>query len=172
MKPLEDGLERILEQGKLPAMDSELGQFLSAHPGAKQEVSEMIEISQMIRTHLSVSSDEEMAPAPGFYARVMARVEAEAAQQTFWSFFVDPLFGGRLVLASLSLVVLLLAANFLAINPEPEAEMAQSEISAPVDGPVLGAVLVSDGDELPVVESSDAEADRGAALVQLTTYDQ
>lgn len=174
MKPLEDGLEGILERGKLPVADTELGRFLCTHPEAKQEVADMLEISRLIQENFRVvpEQEEDLTPSPGFYARVMMRIEAEAAQQSFWSIFLDPSFTRRLAFAS-GLFALLMA-SILLLEPamEPEAQFAQAPMMQSVDEPLLGAVLVSNDDGLPLVESSDAEEARGSALMQLTTYDQ
>lgn len=169
MKPLEDGLEDVLEKGKLPDSGSALGAFLAANPTVRDEVTGMIEISRLLRENFCVNDDErdELSPAPGFYARVMAGIELQNAQPSFWNFFVDP-FGARLAYASLALATLLLAANFFDNTRSVEAPIAQNQ-SVQV---LHGALLVSDSDELPVVESNDIEADRGATLFQLTTYDQ
>ncbi len=169
MKPLEDGLEDVLEKGALPDSGSPLGAYLDTNPAARAEVSGMIEISRLVRENFRLTDSERdtLAPAPGFYARVMASIEAQNAQPTFWNFFVDP-FGARLAYASLALAAMLLAANFFDGTPAADPTVAVDQTAQVFHG----AVLVSDSDELPIVESSDIEADRGAALVQLTTYDQ
>jgi hypothetical protein len=180
MKPLEEGLESILESDRLPNENSAAGQVLAANPALKQEVLEMMDMSRQIRTSFRVPPEleDELAPAPGFYARVMARIEAEGVPQSIWSFFVDPVFGGRLMLASLSLVLLLFAVNYL--NSSEGEEFAWNEPEAaepfilPVDQPLYGAVLVSEGDSfgLPVEESADADWDRGSALMHMAVYHQ
>lgn len=174
MKPLEDGLEGILERGKLPAGDTDLGRFLSSHPEAKQEVADMLEISRLIQDNFRVAPEheEELAPAPGFYARVMMRIEAEASQQTFWSFFIDPSFTRRLAFASGAFALLMASILLLEPAQEPEPQFAQAPMMQSVDEPLLGAVLVSNDDGLPLEESTDAEEARGSALMQLTTFDQ
>jgi len=53
-----------------------------------------------------LSAPAELEPPPGFYARVMSRVEAES-RPSFWSLLLDPIFGRRLVYASASLVILM-----------------------------------------------------------------
>jgi hypothetical protein len=152
-----------------------MGRILETHPELKREVSEMLEISRMLRQNFRVdaSEQEELGPAPGFYARVMARVEADVTPQSFWNFFADPAFGGRLVFASLALAFLLFSASFFMASPEAEQfETASGDIVRTLDEPVLGAVLVADEQDLPVAESADLELNRGAALAQLTAYNQ
>jgi hypothetical protein len=174
MKPLEDGLESMIESGRLPAEGTPLGNFLTANPEAREEVVQHMDLSRLIREEFTLSPEErdELEPAPGFYARVMARIEAQAPP-SFWSFFLEPL-GMRIVYASLALAVLLFAATVFDNNDEgwmPQVATAPAG-AVQSQGPVLGAVLASDGDGVPVEESSDALLNRGAALAQLTTYEQ
>jgi hypothetical protein len=49
---------------------------------------------------------EEMEPLPGFYARVLQRIE-ERAKHSIWSVFIYSPFGKRLVFASLTVAVAL-----------------------------------------------------------------
>ncbi len=174
MKPLEDGLEDILERGRLPEADSEMGRILATHPDMKREVTDMLEISRLLRQNFRVdeSAAEELAPAPGFYARVMSRIEADGASTSFWDFFVDPALGGRLVFASLALAILLFAASFIPATSEAEMQVAEQEVIESVDQPVLGAVLVADEQDPPVAEAEDLESVRADALAQLTVYNQ
>ncbi|WP_031495528.1 hypothetical protein [Bryobacter aggregatus] len=169
MEPLQDGLEGVIESGELPDDHSTAGAYLKRNPAAREEVTAMIEISRFIRETLSVAPDEieSLEPAPGFYSRVLARIEAENGPPSFWSFFLEP-FGRRLVYASLGLAGLLFAATFLDTAPPEPPSVA----TIPVERVVHGAILASDGDGLPIMESSSRDEDRGATLVQLTTYNQ
>ena len=54
----------------------------------------------------SLRTPEEAEPAPGFYARVMQRIE-ERAKDSIWAVFVYSPFGKRLAYASLTIAVLL-----------------------------------------------------------------
>ena len=168
MKPLEDGLESMIERG-LPADDGLAGAVLKSNAAARQEVTAMIDISRQIRESFKLSAQEadSLAVNPGFYARVLARIDAERATPSVWNFFLEP-FGRRLVYASLTLAGLLFAATFFDAAPSNVLDSVANDA-----GPVVhGAVLASNSDEIPVVESSNPEEDRGAALVQLTTYNQ
>ena len=59
--------------------------------------------AELIRT---LRAAEEVEPAPGFYARVLQRIE-ERAKESIWAVFVDSPFGKRLAYSSLLLAVLL-----------------------------------------------------------------
>lgn len=187
MKPLEEGLEGMLEQGKLPERDTPEGAYLAANPETRAEVVEMMELSRLIRENFRLSAEEleEAEPLPGFYARVMARIEAEV-QPSVWNFVFQP-FARRIVYASMALAVLLLAVALWEPMPDAgedtTAQVAMETLGTPggapvpmdADGPthVLGgAILASDGDGLPAVESSNAVDNRGSMLMQLRTYEQ
>jgi hypothetical protein len=173
MKPLEDGLEGMIESGRLPAENSAVGAYLEANPEARQQVLDMIDISRLIRANFQLSPEElpDVEPAPGFYARVMARIESQALPPSIWNFFLEPL-GMRLIYASLALAALLFAAAFIDPVENNEGLVASD---APIvftgDAPLEGASLASDHSDLPLVESTP-EQDRGAALVHLTTEEQ
>lgn len=176
MRPLEDGLEGMIERGQL-AEEGSAGVFLKSNAAAREEVTGMIEISRQIRENFKLSAQEadSLEVTPGFYARVLARIEAETAQPGIWNFFLEPM-GRRLVYASLALATLLFAATFMDTAMDTAMNTGQpggSDLVVSESGTVVhGAVLASDSYEMPVVESSNPEDDRGAALVQLTTYNQ
>ncbi len=58
----------------------------------------------LIRTTLR--PPEELEPAPGFYARVLQRIE-EHAKESMWAVFTDSPFGKRLAYASLMVALML-----------------------------------------------------------------
>ncbi len=173
MQPLEDGLEGLIESGKMPEDHTPVGAYLRSNPAAKQEVASMMDLSRQIRENFALSSEERDAleVAPGFYARVLARIDAQAAPPSIWNFFLEPL-GRRLVYASLTLALLLAAANVFDSTPGNDIEIAATQAPASAIPILHGTVLASDSDSIPVVESTSQDEDRGAALMQLTTYEQ
>jgi hypothetical protein len=94
-------------------------------------------------------------PAPGFYARVMAKIETERKPSVL-NLLLDPVFGKRLVFASLALVVLmstyLVSTESLAMEPSSAPE-----------------VILAEQDRAPAL-SSDTDHDRDVILVNLATY--
>lgn len=174
MKPLEDGLEGMIETGRMPEENTPVGAYLKSNPAAREEVASMMEISRLIRDNFALSAEErdELELAPGFYARVMARIESQTLPPSIWNFFLEPL-GMRVVYASLALATLLFAATFMGPVPEADGELVAMEQIETIDSPVVqGAFLASDGSGMPVVESADPDEDRGAALAQLVTHEQ
>ncbi len=163
----------MIESGQLPGDNSPVGAYLKANPQARQEVLDMMDLSRLIRDNFQVSAEERdhLEPSPGFYARVMARIESQALPPSIWNFFLEPL-GMRLVYASLTLAALLFAATLIDTTPDSLPLVASEPPATFVeDAPLQGAMLASDGPSLPVVESTP-EHDRGSALVHLTTYEQ
>ena len=107
MQPLEDGLEGLIESGKMPEDHTPVGAYLRSNPTAREEVASMMDLSRLIRENFALSADERdsLEVAPGFYARVLARIDAQAPPPSIWNFFLEP-FGRRLVYASLALALL------------------------------------------------------------------
>lgn len=102
-----------------------------------------------------------MAPAPGFYARVRSRIEAQRAS-SIWSVFLEPAFGRRLSYAALALSLVLSLAVWdgwsqpVIDETNPVMVLAIEMPEAPGldpghDRAVVLSHLVStgDGDELP-----------------------
>lgn len=173
MKPLEDGLERMLETGKLPDENTPVGAYLKANPSVRRQVEEMMELSRQIRETFAVKAnqEEELCPEPGFYARVLARIEAQSASPSIWNFFLEPL-GRRLVHASLAFALLLFAALLAAPDADNAGLLAaQPDTTILQVAPLQGAFLASDAPGFSWVEHSP-DYDRGAALVELVTYEQ
>jgi hypothetical protein len=174
MKPLEDGLEGMIESGRLPDENTPVGAYLKSNPTAREEVAAMIDLSRLIRENFVLSAEERdsVEPAPGFYARVLSRIEAQTPPPSIWDFFLQPL-GMRVVYASLALAALLFAATVFDPNPTAEPQLAETQSIPASDSPVVqGAFTASTSGGFPVVESKNPNEDRGATLMQLTTYDQ
>lgn len=97
--PIKEGLEDFLKG----CGGADFQAHIKACPECRVEVKRMTDQAAMVRL---LRAEEELDPAPGFYARVMARVEAQN-RASFWSPLLDPMLGRRLMYASLSMVVLL-----------------------------------------------------------------
>src|ERR1700722_17915210 len=97
--------------------------------------------SQLLR---SVGSAKDAVPRPGFYARVMERIEA---QQRFsiWSLFLDRKFGFRLAVASGMLAALLCGYLVTAEPGGPEAGVAATVTNVGAVGATSESGLDQDG---------------------------
>lgn len=150
---LEDYLSGRLQEGADPGFE----EFLRQNPQDRAMLEEFSLHGQMIRE--AYAPPAELAPGPGFYARVCARIEAENAKPSFWSIFLEP-FGSRLVYASAALL-LLLGVAFYSASPES---------TGPVTADASVEILVDKHPEVHLV--GNTEQDRGRVLETLTVLEQ
>jgi hypothetical protein len=125
---MRDKVEQVLE-GKV-----------DASPEDREEIAAMLEQAAWIR---ALRAPEDCEPKPGFYARVMERIEAQGTA-SIWSLFFDSQFGRRLAVASMTLALCL------------GVYMVSVERTAPVE------------DRAPVI--TVGTPDRDAVLFNLVTY--
>ena len=81
---------------------------------------------------------EEMEPAPGFYARVLQRIE-ERTKDSIWAVFLYPPFAKRLVYASLSVALML--GTYVITQESRDGHLGGENIvaqDAHEDSPVFG----------------------------------
>jgi len=148
---IKEHLEEHLRHGPAERFPQELGTHLETCDECRDEVNAFREHSSLLASLRA----QEAAPAPGFYARVMERIEAQQ-QVSIWSVFLDPTFGRRLVLGSMTTLVLL--GGFLVLaeaNRTAPATTAESIMAVEDHPPGLG---------------QDPQRDRETILVTLATY--
>lgn len=113
---------------------------------------------------------EDVSPRPGFYAKVMDRIE-EQQKNSIWSVFLQPIFSKRLAFASMAFIMLLGVALFTA-NPQEDDVIAYDPNGAPV-------VYTSEDQFSPVLEGPlhaspvalmDADQGRDIVLADLGSY--
>ena len=163
---IRDHLEQVLGE-RPPALDHPAGKHLAGCEECRVEVATMREQAAMLR-QWRVTNAEAVEPRPGFYARVLERIEAQTPSSVFTLFF-DSLFGRRLAMGSLALALLL---GVYVISSE---QMAEPEIAG-MDA-LPQATLVSDMPQDFPVLSDDSQPrlvrgipDQDAVLVNLVTY--
>src|SRR5262249_27099318 len=116
----------------------------------------------------SLRAPADVEPRPGFYARVMERIEAEGA--SIWDLFFESAFGKRIAAASLALAVLAGVYLFTTVRSD------QQELSAtPAVVESVPADFGMDVPVIPMVQSvgmSDTAGfpDKDSVLVNLVTY--
>lgn len=128
-----ESLEEYLSGTLKPAALRDIEAHLSNCRMCRQEVAGMRQISQWFGAFKVAA---ELAPAPGFYARVMRQVGHRQAVPSFAGFFaLDFAFGRRLAFASL-LTLAVLGSYLVSHESEyptglsPEAVMAQQDSPA------------------------------------------
>jgi len=113
-----------------------------------------------------LKSPEEVSPAPGFYARVMDKIETQRSN-SIWSAFLEPIFGRRLALASGVLMLLLGAALFVPGSEVDDELSAQGRVSVTVNENEPAPVLAYD-----TAAMDGRDQDKNAVLVNLVTYQE
>lgn len=102
---LRDNLEGYLS-GALTAPERQrIEGHVAECPSCRPELEDMIRLAREVRT-LRPAEDIELEPAPGFYARVLERIERDR-EVPFWMLLLEPSLGRRLVFACLMLLALL-----------------------------------------------------------------
>lgn len=158
---IEDSLEKYLS-GSLDVREKP--EFEAALAEADEEtratVARFERHSHWIR---SLRPAEPAEPAPGFYARVMERIEAQKPV-SIWAALVEPVFFRRLAFASMALFCLMAVALFTGPGPQDEVALAQAET------PVEVLALPEASDFLAGV--SGPEQSRDVILGTLATYSE
>lgn len=141
---IQDRLEEVLAESN-PNGSDPAAAHLAECAECREEVSALRHHSAMLRS-LRVN-DDTLAPRPGFYARVMERIEAQRPID-IWQLFSDSAFGRRLAVVSVALV---LVFSFYLVS---------SERYAPVTVTV---------DDQPSISHAGLP-DKDTVLVDLVTY--
>lgn len=133
-----------------------LAQALAAHLGVCAECRELVGGMRKQADMLGVlKAGTELDPAPGFYARVMDRIEAQASL-SFWSVFIEPLFMRRFMYAAAALMLVL---GFAAATVNDGSGLMQAvpvEMTAEIAMPDAGSFV--------------GEAEREVVFVNLTSF--
>lgn len=148
--PIRDRLEDLL--GEMPRQAEPSGHLASCSACA-DELKQMQEQSALFKT---LRAPEELEPAPGFYARVMQRIEEEGVTSV-WSVFMEGPFGKRLVFASLALA-LILGTWIVGVERQ--------------DGHLGSEPVIAEQDTRPIPVTGDAAHQRDVVLVNLAAYSQ
>jgi anti-sigma factor RsiW len=150
-EPVIESLEEIL-RGDAPATAASA--HLSSCDGCRREVAAMVAQHDLFRALRTAESPD---PSPGFYARVINRIETQT-RPSVWNLFGDSLFARRLTYASMTLVALL---GTVLITARP---------NSPVDVNSPETIIASD-DQYQTV-GNNPDRDRSSVLVKLATYEE
>lgn len=146
---IQDHLEQVLAESHVKECDSHLDQC----DECRGEVEAMRKQARLLR---ELKADAE--PRPGFYARVMERIEAQRPI-SIWSVFSDSPFGRRIAVASMALALL---AGVYLVTSEQMAEQNTPTVQ------FLSDRLPEEGQ--PGIMVKSGQPNRDAVLVNLVTY--
>lgn len=151
--PMKERLEDYLRGSLGEVALREFEAHLESCAGCRAETSRMRAHAMLLR---ELRAPAGIEPAPGFYGRVMGAIEAQA-RPSIWSVFLDPVFGKRLMYATMA--VLLLLSGYL-VGTQPGAADYAEAVTTPE------TILV---ERQPSV-GADQQRDRDVILVNLATY--
>jgi hypothetical protein len=101
---IEDHLEEVLAESGGESMRPALA-HLAECANCREEVSVMRQHASMLRALRAPQNIAEESPRPGFYARVLERIEAQRPID-IWQLFFDSSFARRIAMASMAMAVL------------------------------------------------------------------
>lgn len=153
----------------LRGVDNAVPEHLAECDECRTELQGMREQTELIR-ELRAPEDFAADLRPGFYARVMERIEAEGPI-SIWNLFIESAFGRRIALASLALALL---AGVYVVTSERSADDATVALQAPNKMSTEQTVVA--GEDAPAREitridqSQTDESSQDAVLANLVTY--
>lgn len=151
-KPIVNSLEEYLSGELRGEALAEFEAMLERQAGAREQAEAFLQQGELLRT---LRAPREMEPAPGFYGRVMERIEQQAAN-SLWAVFFEPFFARKLMYASLLLLVALSSAAITALQRPAMHE------AVPVE-------FVADS-LLPPAPGDNQEYDRQVVFANLATF--
>jgi predicted anti-sigma-YlaC factor YlaD len=141
---IQDHLEEVLRETERVETSP-----ASAHLAVCNECREEVDAmrSQASALRALRANDDTLAPRPGFYARVMERIEAQRPID-IWQLFFDSAFARRIAMASMAMAVLfslyLVSSERFAQPVAVAVEESQPDMTLSVAGlPDKDAVLVN-----------------------------
>ena len=152
-QPIRENLEEYLSGMEDAGIVHEIEAHLASCEQCRRVMEQMRRQSELLKV---LHPRTETEPAPGFYARVIDRIEA-LRPVSVWSIFLEPGFSRKIAYASLALLVLM---GTLAISVDRQEDLSPSSPE----------VILAE--ELPVSPFGvDQEHDREVVLVNLATYE-
>ncbi len=146
---LEEYLNGMIDAGGV----REIEDHLASCKQCRSAVDEMRRQSELLKI---LCPPAEMEPAPGFYARVIDRIESQKTPSV-WNALLEPALAKRIAYASLTLLVLM---GTLAVSVDREEDMLASSPE----------IIMSEEPVMPPF-GVDQQRDRDVVLVNLATYE-
>ncbi len=156
-QPIREHLETYLAGIEGLESTREVEDHLNSCEQCRKTLSAMRRQAEAIQT---LRPSAEMDPQPGFYARVLDRIESQRVPSV-WELFLEPAFGRRLAYASLTLILIL--GTLMFTGEDQRAAGTGFYYTSPE------AILAAE----PVSQyiGDDIDYDRGVVFVNLATYE-
>jgi len=161
---LDEGLNQRGPSTNAPAQAA-IGGHLAQCRECGDEVNAMRQQAALLR-QWRAPENVDVEPRPGFYARVLERIEAEGPG-SIWSLFFESASGRGLAIASLALAALLCVV-LLSWERFGETNSQAIEIAQPL-APVQ-VIMGEDQPGLVLTGALDSAPDQDSVLVNLVTY--
>ena len=158
-EPVRSQLEDILQGRLKPGVKAVVSAHLKECARCTAELGQMGLHADLLRT---LKAPEVPDLSAGFYARVLQRVEAQG-RPSFWTLFVDPVFGRRLVYATGSMFLLM--ASFLLATSGNDSELAQTPVEMMARPAVVPAAVRTSFGE-------DVQRDRDHFLATMASFSE
>ena len=159
-EPIANHIEAYLTRSDSTRLPAEFTAHLVSCGECRDELAAMERHSRVVRVLKPVPDVE---PTPGFYARVMERIEAQRPL-SMWTIFLQP-FGQRIAFASLALAILM-GVYLFSTEPGVFATPTMAIHQTTPDEILPGE------DQPGIVLGHSADQDRGTVLVNLATYQE
>lgn len=134
-RSIRDRLEDLLGADLPAGGRTGLKEHLASCTECSAELTAMKTQSEMLR---NLCAPEEAEPAPGFYARVLQRIE-ERGDRSIWSVLIDSPFGKRLAYVSLTVAIVL--GSYVVAQESRDGHLRSENVVAQgmhYDAPVVG----------------------------------
>ena len=131
---IQDRLEDLLATRGVAASDKRLVHHLSTCQECSSELNAMKAQSELLT---SLRPPAAAQPTPGFYGRVMQRIE-ESARESIWAAFIYSPFSKRVMYASLTLALML--GTYVVAHESRDGHLQEGVIAETLhyDAPVIG----------------------------------
>jgi len=166
-REIRDHIEDVLA-GSRPDTLQHTREHLAECGECRGEVRDMQEQTALLQA-LRAPEDFSADLRPGFYARVMERIEAEGPI-SIWNLFIESAFGRRIAMASLALALLI---GVYVVTAERSAEDSIIALQAPLGASPQTVVAGEDAPAREISQVDQLQTDQSsedAVLANLVTY--
>jgi hypothetical protein len=170
-REIEDHIEDVLagpHPVSQPGILKQTREHLAQCGECRSEVQGMEQQTALLR-ELRAPEDFAADLRPGFYARVMERIEAEGPI-SIWNLFIESAFGRRIAMASLALALLI---GVYVVTAERSAEDSIIALQSPPAGPQQTIVEGEDAPAREITQVDQLQTDQSsedAVLANLVSY--